>query len=350
MADKIIPFASRGETIANDASELIGCTPMVYLSDRINKTKAKIALKLESENPVKSVKDRLALSIVEEAEKAGKLIPGKSTVLECTSGNTGVGLAFICAVKGYRCIIVMPENMSLERRILISSFGAELVLTPMKFGIKGAKRKLIQLMKDIPNSFDADQFNTEYNEKVHYQTTGPEIWKQTAGKVAAFVSGQGTSGTISGVGRYLKEQNPEVKVFGIEPTESPVLNGEKPGPHKIQGIGPGFVPGVYKRNKQYVDTVLRVSSEQAIAMARELPKTGLFTGISAGAAVQAALQIGEQEEFAGKLIAVIIPSFGERYLSTVAFQDIKEKCQNYPVVSVEEMEALPPHPDDVAPQ
>ena len=336
-AQHILPCAARNESIAQDVTQLIGNTPMVWLSKKINDTQAHIALKLESENPMASVKDRLALSIVHEAEKAGLISPGTSTLLEMTSGNTGIALAMVGAVRGYKVVLVMPEQMSLERRALLQILGAQLYLTPASLGLKGAKKKLQQLLAEIPNSFDTGQFVTPYNVKVHYETTGPEIWRQTQGKVDVFVAGVGTGGTVTGAGRFLKEQKPAVRVFGVEPDESAVINGDKPGPHKIQGLGAGFVPEVL--DKGLLEACLRIKSADGIELAQRLPRTdGLFVGISSGAIIKAALDIARGPGMEGKLVVAIVPSFGERYLSTALFADIKDAAAKWPVVPASELE------------
>lgn len=327
--------------IASDMTQLVGNTPMVMLSAKTNKTAARIALKLESENPMASVKDRLALSIIVNAEKDGKIKPGVTTLVEATSGNTGIALAQLAAVKGYACILVMPESMSQERRCLLQVFGTRVYLTPAANGMKGAIAYANKIAATVPNSYITGQFETEYNARIHYETTGPEIWKQTNGEVDVFVSGVGTGGTLTGTGRFLKERKSSVRVAAVEPDESPVLSGGSPAPHKIQGIGAGFIPAVM--DKTVMDEVVRVSSDEALTAARALPQSeGLFVGISSGAAVAAALKIGARPESAGKLIVVIIPSFGERYLSTVMFQGLREEVAKWPVVPADEI--FPPQP------
>lgn len=307
------------EKIAKKLTELVGNTPLLELGSygKSNDLKARLVGKIESFNPSGSVKDRISLAMVEDAEARGVLQPG-ATIIEPTSGNTGVGLSFVAAVKGYKLILTMPDTMSVERRNLLKALGAELVLTPGAEGMKGAIAKAEELKTATPGAVILQQFENPANPAVHLRTTGLEIWRDTEGKVDFFVAGVGTGGTVSGVGEALKLRDPNVKVVAVEPADSPVLSGGKPGPHKIQGIGAGFVPKTY--NASVVDEVLQVKNDDAIRTSRELAKQeGLLVGISSGAAVYAATQIAKRPENAGKTIVVLLPDTGERYLSTILY-------------------------------
>jgi cysteine synthase A len=305
--------------IFDDITASIGFTPLV----RINKLSpggATILAKLESRNPCHSVKDRIALAMIEDAENKG-LIKQDTVIIEPTSGNTGIGLAFVCAARGYHLILTMPESMSIERRKILAMFGAKIVLTPAAEGMRGAVKKAEELIAQTPNAFMPQQFNNPANPQVHRETTAEEIWADTDGKVDIFVAGVGTGGTITGCGEVLKSRNKNLKVIAVEPKDSPVLSGGKPGPHKIQGIGPGFIPDVL--NREIIDEIIQVTNQDAMETARQLAfKEGILGGISCGAAMWAAIQVSQRPENKGKTMVVIMPDTGERYISTEMFATV----------------------------
>lgn len=307
--------------IAPNINALIGNTPLVQLNQLTQGLPARVAVKLEFFNPAGSVKDRIAIAMVEDAEKAGKIKAG-STIVEATSGNTGIGLAMVCAAKGYKLVIVMPESMSKERRMLLRAYGAELILTPAAEGMNGAIAKAEELVKNHPDThFMPRQFDNPANPEIHRQTTAEEIWRDTDGKVDIFLAGVGTGGTLTGVGEVLKARNPNVQIYAVEPANSPVLSGGEKGAHAIQGLGAGFVPSIL--NTSVYGSVITVTNEDALATARALAeKEGILAGISSGAAAWAALELAKKPENAGKLIVTVLPDFGERYLSTALYADL----------------------------
>lgn len=317
--------------IYNDITQTVGNTPLVKLN-QMNTTTNDVLLKLEFFNPLGSVKDRIGKNMIEAAELSGKLKKGMK-VIEPTSGNTGIALAFVCAAKGYDLTLVMPETMSQERRTLLLLLGAKLILTPAANGMKGAIGKTLELMSKTENAFYPSQFLNENNPAIHRTTTALEIWNDTDGKVDIVISGVGTGGTITGVGEVLKQKNPHIKMIAVEPTESPVLSGGKPGPHKIQGLGAGFIPGIL--NTKVIDEVVQVSSEESFKTAKEIiKKEGIPVGISSGAAVFAALKVANRPENKDKKIVVIIPSYTERYLSTLLAEDERKAAASLPVETV----------------
>jgi cysteine synthase A len=315
----------RRPKIADDATQLIGNTPLVRLARFAPNTPAELVGKLESFTPGFSVKDRIGVSMIDDAERRGVIKPGVTTIVEPTSGNTGIALAWVAAARGYRLILTMPESMSLERRVLLRGYGAELVLTPASEGMIGSIRRAEQILAETPHSWMPQQFQNPANPEIHRQTTAVELWEDTEGRIDILVGGVGTGGTITGAGQVLKRLKPSVQVIAVEPKESPVLAGGQPSPHKIQGIGANFVPEVLDRS--IVDEIVHVTGDEAIAAARELMRIeGLLSGISCGAAAEAARRVASRAENRGKLIVVVLPDTGERYLSTALFSDLREEA------------------------
>ncbi|KAK0424149.1 hypothetical protein QR680_008515 [Steinernema hermaphroditum] len=323
------------DTICKDAIEMIGRTPMVQLNKVTEGLEARIAVKIEYMNPACSVKDRVGFAMIDAAEKAGRIKPGESVLIEPTSGNMGIALAFVAAVKGYKLILVMPASMSIERRTLLKAYGAEVVLTDPATAVKGAMERAFELEKIIPNGVVLNQFGNPANPEVHYNTTGHEIWDQTEGNVDIVCFGIGSGGTMTGVGRYLREKKPSVQVYPVEPFESSVINGLPHSAHKIQGMGTGMIPDIL--DKSLFQEAIRVHSDDAIAMAKRLAlEEGILAGISSGANVCAAIQLAKRPENKGKLIVTSLASFGERYLSTLLYNDIKESCEQMKMSTIEE--------------
>jgi len=326
MAEGTNSTASRSEfrgRVYDSIVETIGATPLVRLKRfaAAHQVKAELLAKCEFFNPLSSVKDRIGVAMIAAAEKAGKLTPGKSVLVEPTSGNTGIALAFVAAARGYRCILVMPDSMSIERRRMLKLLGAELELTPAAQGMRFAIQRAEELVKSLPDAFMPQQFQNPANPEIHRHTTAEELWRDTDGKLDAVVSGVGTGGTLTGVGSLLKQRKPALKMIAVEPEDSAVLSGGPPGPHKIQGIGAGFIPQIL--DTKLIDEILRISNDNAIRMAREVARLeGIAVGISSGAALAAAVELGQRAEMAGKLVAIVLPDTGERYLSTALFEGL----------------------------